>query len=93
MQGTCIGPGALCAGPTPSLFSVIQVRLDAKMPGTVLLRDPNNLVYYLTYNNVQQVRHKCERMGLRGLNVVSNACTPELEHAKFFAPVCHHPCR
>lgn len=32
-----------------------EVRLDAKLPGTMLLRDSNDNVYFITYNNVQQV--------------------------------------
>ena len=33
----------------------VEVRLDAKMPGTVLLRDQQGYVYFITFNNVQQV--------------------------------------
>lgn len=33
----------------------LQCRLDAKMPGTVLLRDKDGYVYFITFNNVQQV--------------------------------------
>jgi hypothetical protein len=33
----------------------LQVRLDAKVPGTVLLRDKDGYVYYITLNNIQQV--------------------------------------
>jgi hypothetical protein len=33
----------------------MEVRLDAKMPGTVLLRDQQGYVYFITFNNVQQV--------------------------------------
>lgn len=32
-----------------------EVRLDAKLPGTMLLRDSNDNVYFITYNNVQQI--------------------------------------
>jgi hypothetical protein len=36
--------------------SWVEVRLDAKVPGTVLLRDDGSgAVHYITYNNVQQV--------------------------------------
>lgn len=34
----------------------LQLRLDAKIPGTVLLRDKNGGVFYITIENVQQVR-------------------------------------
>jgi hypothetical protein len=34
-----------------------QLRLDAKIPGTVLLRDKNGGVFYISIDNVQQVRH------------------------------------
>jgi hypothetical protein len=34
----------------------LQLRLDAKIPGTVLLRDKNGGVFYITVDNVQQVR-------------------------------------
>jgi hypothetical protein len=33
----------------------VQLRLDAKIPGTVLLRDKNGGVFYITIDNVQQV--------------------------------------
>jgi hypothetical protein len=33
----------------------LQLRLDAKVPGTVLLRDQNGVVYFITFNNIQQV--------------------------------------
>lgn len=32
-----------------------QLRTDAKVPGMVLLRDPSGMVFYITYNNIQQV--------------------------------------
>ncbi|EFJ40786.1 hypothetical protein VOLCADRAFT_121683 [Volvox carteri f. nagariensis] len=32
-----------------------EVRLDAKLPGTLLLRDPRDGVYFITYNNIQQI--------------------------------------
>jgi hypothetical protein len=32
-----------------------QLRLDARVPGTVLLRDKGGRVYYITLNNIQQV--------------------------------------
>ncbi len=35
--------------------SWLELRLDAKVPGAVLLRDANNYVYTLTFNGVQQV--------------------------------------
>ena len=36
--------------------SWLEVRLDAKVPGTVLLRDEGSGgVFYITYNNIQQV--------------------------------------
>lgn len=38
------------------LSSSSQLRLDAKIPGTVLLRDKNGGVFYITIDNVQQVR-------------------------------------
>jgi hypothetical protein len=31
------------------------LRLDAKVPGTVLLRDQAGGVFYITLNNIQQV--------------------------------------
>lgn len=34
---------------------LLQLRLDAKIPGTVLLRDKNGGVFYITIDNVQQV--------------------------------------
>lgn len=41
---------AVCAVLPPA-----QLRLDAKLPGTVLLRDKNGGVFYITIDNVQQV--------------------------------------
>ena len=32
-----------------------EVRVDAKLPGTMLLRDSQDSVYFITYNNIQQV--------------------------------------
>ncbi|GLI60519.1 hypothetical protein VaNZ11_002525 [Volvox africanus] len=32
-----------------------EVRLDAKLPGTMLLRDPQDGVFFITYNNIQQI--------------------------------------
>ncbi|GLC43429.1 hypothetical protein PLESTB_001556400 [Pleodorina starrii] len=32
-----------------------EVRLDAKLPGTLLLRDPQDGVFFVTYNNIQQI--------------------------------------
>ncbi|KXZ55132.1 hypothetical protein GPECTOR_3g283 [Gonium pectorale] len=32
-----------------------EVRLDAKLPGTLLLRDQDNAVYFITYNTIQQI--------------------------------------
>lgn len=34
----------------------MELRLDARMPGTVLLRDPQGYVYFMTFNTIQQVR-------------------------------------
>jgi hypothetical protein len=54
----------------------VEARLDAKIPGTVLLRDEGSgAVFFITYNNVQQVRRfprGSERA--RGLAVVARAC-------------------
>eukprot|EP00775_Hariotina_reticulata_P011188 gene11188-11338_t len=33
----------------------VELRLDAKMPGTVLLRDQNGYVHFITFNNIQQI--------------------------------------
>lgn len=33
----------------------VELRLDAKIPGTVLLRDKNGGVFYITIDNVQQI--------------------------------------
>lgn len=32
-----------------------EIRLDAKVPGTVLLRHPSGQVHYVTFNNIQQI--------------------------------------
>lgn len=32
-----------------------QVKADALIPGTLLLRDPDNFVYFISFNNVQQI--------------------------------------
>src|SRR5690348_14687088 len=37
------------------LLFCLQCRLDAKMPGTILLRDKDGFVYFITFNNIQQV--------------------------------------
>lgn len=35
--------------------SAYQAKCDALIPGTLLLRDPNDFVYYISFNNVQQI--------------------------------------
>jgi hypothetical protein len=40
-----------------------QLRLDAKVPGTVLMRDKDGYVYFVTINNIQQVRHAAAHHG------------------------------
>lgn len=37
----------------------VETRLDAKVPGTVLLRDDQGYVHYITYSNIQQVGRWC----------------------------------
>jgi hypothetical protein len=37
----------------------LELRLDARMPGTVLLRDPQGYVYFMTFNTIQQVGAGC----------------------------------
>lgn len=63
--GSTIGFGEVAcrvAGPLLWLSTVLvlvpplQLRLDAKIPGTVLLRDKNGGVFFITIDNVQQVR-------------------------------------
>eukprot|EP00882_Tetradesmus_deserticola_P014494 GHRQ01015414.1.p1 GENE.GHRQ01015414.1~~GHRQ01015414.1.p1 ORF type:complete len:159 (+),score=80.80 GHRQ01015414.1:68-478(+) len=33
----------------------VELRLDAKVPGTVLMRDKDSYVYFITINNIQQI--------------------------------------
>lgn len=47
--------------------SWFEVRLDAQIPGTVLLRDTDNLIYFITLN-IQQVclvLWRCVSLGVR----------------------------
>lgn len=33
----------------------VEIRLDAKVPGTVLFRDKQDYVWFITFNNIQQI--------------------------------------
>ncbi len=48
----------------------LEVRTDAKMPGTVLLRDKDGYVYFITYPGAQQVRRVGGQRVLGGAGVL-----------------------
>jgi hypothetical protein len=50
----CVSLTAIVAAVL-AVWLAVQLRLDAKIPGTVLLRDKNGGVFYITVDNVQQV--------------------------------------
>jgi len=65
----------------------MEVRLDAKVPGTVLLRDEGSgAVHYITYNNIQQVRRVGSGLGCGRLLKRRSAAVMQVAARKHPAP-------
>lgn len=72
----------------------LEVRTDAKMPGTVLLRDKDGYVYFITYPGAQQVR-RVQRAAFAGHELWLRTCGPALLCLQEPMICCcqHHVCR
>lgn len=71
-----------------------EVRTDAKLPGTLLLRDPSDNVYFITYNNIQQVCRAAAAVAADdGAAAVGRGRAGLCERAPALAPASctHHP--